>query len=378
MSAQARTTPVQEGGGGTGTAKSGHWRRRIVAAIAGGCIVIAVAVVAVVVSGGGEASAQDAASPVTETAAVTRGDLIQRDTVQGTLTYTDGRNVPNYRQGTVTRLPEEGVTLARGDVLYGVDTKPVVLLYGAQPAWRTLGEGADGADVRQLEANLRQLGYDEDRAMTLNRDYDSATRTAVERWQADLGVEVTGVVMFGDVVFLPGKRRVGTLRAAVGDRVRGGQPLMATTATTRVVNADIEASRQGDVNVGDEVIVDLLNGTTTKGTIGAVGQVARTAMANGNPTSTIKLEVQLVQPRIAGRLDQAPVEVQITNERANDVLAVPVTALLGLRGGGYGVEVMRDGVPTVIAVEPGLYSDGGYVEIKSGALEEGDKVVVPA
>ncbi len=39
---------------------------------------------------------------------------------------------------------------------------------------------------------------------------------------------------------------------------------------------------------------------------------------------------------------------------------------------------MRDGVPTVIAVEPGLYSDGGYVEIKSGALEEGDKVVVPA
>ncbi|HEV8053574.1 MAG TPA: hypothetical protein VGP30_01960, partial [Candidatus Limnocylindrales bacterium] len=135
------------------------------AAVAGGCIVIAVAVAAVVISGGGEASAQDAASSVTETAAVARRDLIQRDTVQGTLTYTDARNVPNYRQGTVTRLPEEGVTLARGAVLYRVDTKPVVLLYGAQPAWRTLAGRADGADVRQLELNLRELGYDKDGAM---------------------------------------------------------------------------------------------------------------------------------------------------------------------------------------------------------------------
>ncbi len=376
MSAQAKTTPAQEGGG-TATAKGGL--RRVVAAIAGGSAVIAVAIAAVVASGGGEASAQSAATPVTSTATVAPRDLIQRDTVQGTLTYTDGRNVPNYRQGTVTRLPAEGATLARGDVLYRVDTKPVVLLYGGQPAWRALSEDVTGGeDVRQLERNLRELGYDEARTMRIDNVFGSATRAAVERWQEQLGVEITGVVTLGDVVFLPGKRRVGTLRAAVGDRVRGGQWLLATTATSRIVNADIEASRQGDVDVGDVVVVDLLNGTTAKGTIGAVGQVAKTAMANGNPTSTIELKIQLEQPRVAGRLDLAPVEVQITNERANDVLAVPVTALLGLRGGGYGVEVMRSGVPVVIAVEPGLYSDGGYVEISGGALEEGDKVVVPA
>ncbi|MCP9486270.1 MAG: peptidoglycan-binding protein [Gaiellaceae bacterium MAG52_C11] len=379
MSPQATTTasPAQ-GDSGTAAVEGGRRRRVLVAAVAGVCAVTAAVVVAVVVSGDDEASGQRTAATATATAGVVRRDLIQRDTIQGTLTYTDGRNVPNYRQGTVTLLPAEGATLARGDVLYRVDTKPVVLFDGAHPAWRALAEGvAGGDDVRQLEVNLRALGYDEGGDMTIDNVFGSTTRAAVERWQEDHAVDATGVVMLGDVVFLPGKRRVGTLRAAVGDRVRGGQSLMATTATSRVVNADIEASRQGDVNVGDGVIVDLLNGTTAKGTIAEVGQVAKTATANGNTTSTIALDVRLEQPGIAGRLDQAPVEVDITNERANDVLAVPVTALLGLRGGGYGVEVMRGGVPTVIEVEPGIYSDGGYVEIESGALEEGDKVVVP-
>jgi multidrug efflux pump subunit AcrA (membrane-fusion protein) len=126
------------------------------------------------------------------------------------------------------------------------------------------------------------------------------------------------------------------------------------------------------------VIVDLLNGTTAPGTISDVGRVAKTSAADGETTSTVTFEVRLKQPRVAGNIDQAPVEVHVTNERANNVLAVPVTALLGLRGGGYGVEVLRGGVLNVIAVEPGLYSDGGYVEIKGGALNVGDRVVVPA
>ena len=41
-------------------------------------------------------------------------------------------------------------------------------------------------------------------------------------------------------------------------------------------------------------------------------------------------------------LDQAPVEVELAKERRQGVLSVPVTALLALKGGGYGVEV-REG-----------------------------------
>jgi hypothetical protein len=55
-----------------------------------------------------------------------------------------------------------------------------------------------------------------------------------------------------------------------------------------------------------------------------------------------------------------------------------VSALLALRGGGFGVEVVRDGTTSVVPVTPGLYSEGGYVEIKGTGVKAGDRVVVPA
>jgi hypothetical protein len=39
---------------------------------------------------------------------------------------------------------------------------------------------------------------------------------------------------------------------------------------------------------------------------------------------------------------------------------------------------VRGGTTRVVEVTPGLYSDGGYVEIKRGAVKAGDVVVVPA
>jgi hypothetical protein len=55
-----------------------------------------------------------------------------------------------------------------------------------------------------------------------------------------------------------------------------------------------------------------------------------------------------------------------------------VSALLALRGGRYGVEVVRAGTTTVVEVTPGLYSDGGYVQITRGGVKAGDVGFVPA
>jgi peptidoglycan hydrolase-like protein with peptidoglycan-binding domain len=351
-------------------------RQRLI--VTGAALLTAGAVAVVLAARTGGGADDDTEAAATATAAVARRDLVQRDTVSGTLGFNDDRSIVNHRQGTITSLPEEGATIERGGVLYQVNAEPVVLFYGREPAWRTLAEGVeDGADVRQLERNLRALGYDSGQDMTIDDEFDWATTNAVERWQEDLGVDETGVVELGDVVFQAGARRIGGLPAAVGDRARPGAPVMTTTSTTRTVTATIDASNQADVKVGEEVVVDLLNGTTTPGTIIDVGKVAKAAPADGG-SSTISFEVEVNDANVASRLDQAPVEVKVASEKAENVLSVPVTALLALRGGGYGVEVVgAGGVTTRVAVTPGLYSDGGFVEI-AGKIKAGDKVVVPA
>ena len=91
------------------------------------------------------------------------------------------------------------------------------------------------------------------------------------------------------------------------------------------------------------------------------------------------VEVQPTDPAATGSLDQAPVQVGITTKVVNSVLSVPVTALVGKSGGGFAVEIVRDGGRReLVAVKVGLFDTaGGRVEVE-GDLGEGDQVVVPS
>jgi multidrug efflux pump subunit AcrA (membrane-fusion protein) len=76
--------------------------------------------------------------------------------------------------------------------------------------------------------------------------------------------------------------------------------------------------------------------------------------------------------------DRASVEVVFSAERRDDVLAVPVEALLAAPGGGYGVEVVGAGGATrVVPVVTGMFADG-KVEVGAAELVEGAPVVVPS
>ena len=76
---------------------------------------------------------------------------------------------------------------------------------------------------------------------------------------------------------------------------------------------------------------------------------------------------------------QAPVQVEITTKGVKSALSVPVTAIVGKSGGGFAVEVVRDGGQgELVAVELGLFDTAaGRVEV-DGDLDEGDQVVVPS
>ena len=71
--------------------------------------------------------------------------------------------------------------------------------------------------------------------------------------------------------------------------------------------------------------------------------------------------------------------VSITDRTVPNVLAVPVTALLALAGGGYAVEVVADdGTHHLEAVTPGLFDDAaGRVQVSGSELAAGQRVVVP-
>jgi hypothetical protein len=173
----------------------------------------------------------------TATAPVERRDLVDRQDVDGALTFTGSRKILASTAGTVTRLRPEGSTVRRGQSLFSIDAKATAyVMYGSVPMYRALSAGvADGSDIRQLERNLVALGYDPYDALDVDSTWDSATTAAVLRWEKARGATLDGVVEQGDVVFSDGPARVGAHEADVGDPVSAHAPVLELTSRRRVV-----------------------------------------------------------------------------------------------------------------------------------------------
>ena len=75
--------------------------------------------------------------------------------------------------------------------------------------------------------------------------------------------------------------------------------------------------------------------------------------------------------------DQAPVNVNITTQKVDNVLAVPVNALLALQGGGYGVDVVTGRTSHLVGVTTGLYSNT-LVQVSGSGITAGMQVEVPS
>jgi hypothetical protein len=362
-------------------------RRRLGGLVALGMVVVAAGSVwawrAGVLPAAGPRGAGGRGLPVPATAAVARRDLLATTPVAGTLGYAGSYAVTGHGGGLLTWLPRPGRVIGQGQVLYRTGNgSPVVLLYGRVPDWRALAEGVSGADVAQLNRDLVTLGYAGRAAIAALGwdDYSWQTAQAVRRLEAHAGVPgPPGSLSRGRVVFEPAALRIAAVTGSLGGPASG--PVLTATSDRHVVMIALDASRQGEVQAGDPVTVTLPDGTTTPGVVRAVGKVATTSGSGpGGPVTAIPVQVRLTHPQAAGRLDQAPVTVNITTGRARNVLAVPVTALLARSPGGYAVEVAGPGntrrqVP--VRVGPVFDDATGLVQV-AGALRPGQRVVVPA
>jgi hypothetical protein len=319
----------------------------------------------------------------TSLARVDRRDLSSRTNVRAALGYAGSYSVINQAQGTTTAVPQLGRVVSQGQVLYEVNGTPVVLLYGATPAYRSLAEGGSsdvtGSDVAELNADLVALGYATRQQIPAgSAEFTWWTKQGVEKLQRKLGLAANGILVLGQVVFLPTEVRVTAVSATLGSAAQPGQPIMTGTSTVRQVSIALDAAQQSQVTVGDKVQIILPDGHTTPGVVAAIGTVATAGQSGSAPTITV--EVTPSDPAATGRFDQAPVQVAITTATAVNTLVVPVAALLALAGGGYAVEIAGEGsIHRLVDVSVGLFDDAdGLVQVTGSGLAAGQHVVVPA
>ncbi|MFJ9213843.1 peptidoglycan-binding protein [Streptomyces sp. NPDC102264] len=343
----------------------------------GATALVAVGGAAVVTMPGDSGSRPEAErlSVPTATAGVTKGDLVASDKAKGTLGFSAERKITTERQGVVTWLPGGGRTVARDGRLYEIDGSPVFLMYGQTPAYRVLELGDEGDDVRQLKANLIALGFGS--GLAADDEFTKGTVRGVKAWQKSHGLKQTGKIGPDSIAFAPAAVRVQNAEASVGARVAPGAPVLSTTSSERVVQFDLEVAKAGKYTPGDAVKVELPDGSTAKGRISSIGRTARTDEQSSDKEPVIKVTVEFDEPDKVAGVDKAPVTVFLTGERREDVLSVPVEALLAVDGGGFGVRVVEGGTARDVRVELGIFADG-RVEVSGGDLRAGMKVGVPA
>lgn len=378
-----------------------RWRSWLVAGTV--VLVATVAVVAIFTSGGSPSAAAAQRAPVS-TATVQRRELTATVSESGVLTYrarADGSpySVINQVRGIYTKLPAIGQVVRQGQVLYRTNDLPVVLLYGATPAYRTLSAGMTGPDVAELNTDLVALGYAV-RAQfgQTPAAFGSATTAAVEKLQAAEGLNQTGTLALGQALFEPTAVRVTAVTALLGASAQPGQTTLQGTSSTRQVQVALDTSEQTDVAVGDTVTITLPNNRTISGVVSSVGKVATCPSTSGsggstaNPASTatgtcssgsiptINVDIAPSHPDAMNRWDQAAVQVGITTARVPGALVVPLNALLARSQGGYAVEVAGAGERNrLVPVSLGLFDDAdGTVQVTGSRLAVGQKVVVPA
>jgi peptidoglycan hydrolase-like protein with peptidoglycan-binding domain len=349
---------------------------------------IAGAVGAVAVRGGAATPAA-AAPPPPSTATVVRTNLATTVLTEGTLGYAPTLPIVNQIAGTYTWLPSVGSRVRPGRALYRVDNLPVVLMRGGTPAWRPFLLGmTDGPDVRELQANLIALGYASGLLSAPSGTFDLATLYAVERWQLANGYPATGQITLGQVVFLPSVVLVGAQNAAPGQAATPGQQPYQATTDRRIVTVPLNPNLP-TVRVGEAVSIVLPSNAATPGTAVAIGPAPAAPGSGGSAgnsadgstgtTSTSAADALTVRPDRPGATgtgDGVAVQVSLATQSVSGVLAVPVTALLALAGGGYGIEVVTSsGTDQLVGVQTGIFA-AGQVAITGPGIAAGTKVVV--
>lgn len=289
-----------------------------------------------------------------------------------------------------------GSSVADGHVVLEISGRPVFVMHGSVPVFRTMAPGMSGRDISQLQAALSHLGcstagdsgvFGADTAKCVANLY----RRAGYQPLSSSGQPVTGlagvgaIVPEGEIIYAPASPvRIisigGTVPAAPGSdagNTKGAGGLATLASGGLQVLATVPEAALPLLRVG--ATAELLDESLNKPYRAVVVSLAAAPSVgpDGVPGHAVVLKTNDPLP-----VSQTGATLRVTftqSRTSGDVLVVPVAAVSASVTGSARVQILNSqGTPTDVAVVVGLSADGFVVvtPVDASSLHSGDLVVV--
>jgi multidrug efflux pump subunit AcrA (membrane-fusion protein) len=147
-----------------------------------------------------------------------------------------------------------------------------------------------------------------------------------------------------------------------------GAAILDYSSTGKLVTVALAVADQALAAVGRSVTITLPADSTVEGTISEIGSVVT--------DNTVEVVITIADQPALGALEVAAVDVEFVTDGREDVLSVPIAALLARPEGGFALELIADGRSTLVPVTTGLFA-AGRVEVSGDGIAEGMRVGVP-
>lgn len=278
----------------------------------------------------------------------------------------------NRAVGVVT---DEGVAagteVTQGSTLYTVDLRPIVIGSGLVPMFRDVGANMSGADVKQVQQLLTDLGF---YSGPVTGEAGTGTARSIRAWQKSLRVEQTGVVKAGDVIFvqtLPTRVVLDTNLIFRGASLVAGEAVLSVLSASPTFQISVTGAQASMMPAGTRVEVIAPEGDIWEG---VTGEQVRDEQAG---VVKVRLTGQDGSPVCRDQCHQVPVtgqvsltaRVVITETVAG--LVVPSSALVSGADGQLAVineQGMRQSVELIASARGMSVIEG---------VDEGTRVRVP-
>ena len=207
------------------------------------------------------------------TVAIQKGDLAKKEEYNGTLRQTDSKVLNSPMSGVVTLVPKEGTIINFGEVLFAVDNKPVILVEGATPFYRTLDLNSDsGPDVLQLEEALVFLGYALEDFIP-DETFDETTSNMLNALYVDYKIDTKSEITPAEQVAINSKKtEVENIKEIIR---QGGTTLTEVNSKKKALDDAIDNSKEENTYYKEKTVlidqyyreIDILNDMTNPRTM---------------------------------------------------------------------------------------------------------------